>query len=74
MSENLVETVAETLVEAAVDAAELAVPEAIVAEVVGKWLISHIHGSPVARHTEALNHLNASLPALQAELVKAVKG
>ena len=74
MSDGLFETAAETAVEVAVDAAEFTAPEAVVAEIVGKWIVNHIHGSPVARHTEALNHLTASLPALQTELAKAMKG
>jgi hypothetical protein len=36
--------------------------------VVHSWLTQHIHGSAVAQHTPAYNHLVASLDALKAEI------
>jgi hypothetical protein len=39
-----------------------------VADAIRAWLSKHIHNSPVSRDTEAMNHLTASLPALQASL------
>lgn len=44
-----------------------------VGAVVDRWVLDHIHGSPVARSTEAYNHLKDSLPSLKAALVDAVK-
>lgn len=39
-----------------------------VLDVVDQWLREVIHGSPVARNTEAYNHLVDSLPDLKARL------
>lgn len=40
--------------------------------VVQSWLVSAINNSPVSRHTDAYNHLVASLPALVAALTKEI--
>lgn len=39
-------------------------------EAVSRWLANNIHNSPVARSTDALNHLTAALPALRQALAE----
>lgn len=38
--------------------------------VIGRWMAERVHNSPVSRSTEAINHLNAQLPALASALDK----
>lgn len=42
-------------------------------DAIDHWFVTHIHGSPVSRSVEALNHLRAAIGHLEAEIVKAIK-
>lgn len=45
---------------------------AAIQSIVQSWLVSTINNSPVSRHTDAYNHLVASIPALVAALSKEI--
>ena len=36
---------------------------------IGEWMADHIHGSAIAQHTAAFNHLTQSLDALKARIL-----
>lgn len=35
-----------------------------------EWIMSNVHSSPIARYTEAYNHLMAVLPSLEGAIVR----
>jgi hypothetical protein len=41
---------------------------AAITAVIDRWMVERIYSSPVSRSTDAINHLNAQLPALASAL------
>ena len=42
-------------------------------EIIHKWLVEHIYGSPISRNTPAYNHLAEKMPILTDAITEACK-